>query len=411
MATLFLIIIYLAFISLGLPDSLLGVAWPLMQKDYGAPLDAAGWLFMIVAGGTIVSSLASGRLLNRFGTGKVTFVSCLMTAVALFGFSFSPSLLWLIICCIPLGLGAGSVDAGLNNYVAAHYKAHHMSWLHCFWGVGATMSPIIMSRFIDGNHSWRDGYLTVSIIQFALVVLLFLTLPLWDRIARNKPSKHTELVSEGESQLTELEETDTKPLRIKGVKLALLSFLFYCGVETTMGLWGASFLVNMKEISAATAASWVSLYYGGITAGRFITGFITFKISNKMLIRSGQFLALLGAILLCLPLPASISVAGFLMVGLGLAPIYPCMLHETPARFGHRHSQTIMGYQMAVAYTGSTFMPPILGFLATHTTIGIFPFYVSACAAAMLILSERLNIKLGLTVFRAARNRDTERTL
>jgi fucose permease len=390
MATFFLFIIYLAFISLGLPDSLLGTAWPVMQLDFEVPLETAGLLFMIIAAGTIVSSLASGAVINRYGTGKVTLVSCIMTAGALLGFAFSPSLVWLMICAIPLGLGGGAVDAGLNNYVAAHYKAHHMSWLHCFWGVGATLGPIIMAQFISGQNEWSDGYLTVAVIQFALVVILFFTLPLWKRVAKGSAplSEEPEGIVEG---VNEQSSEKIKPLQIKGVKLALVSFLFYCGVESTMGLWGSSFLVNVKDLPAATAAQWVSLFYAGITIGRLITGFITFKISNRILIRAGQITALVGAALMFLPLPPIFSLAGFMIVGLGLAPIYPCMLHETPVRFGKTHSQTIMGYQMAVAYTGSTFMPPVLGFLASYTTIGIFPTFIVVSAIVMFLFSERLN--------------------
>lgn len=392
MATFFLLIIYLAFISLGLPDSMLGSAWPVMQPDLQAPLETAGILFMIIASGTIVSSLVSGAILKRFGTGKVTLVSCIMTAAALLGFSFSPSLVWLIVCAIPLGLGAGTVDAGLNHYVAAHYKAHHMSWLHCFWGVGATLSPMIMARFISGESSWRGGYLAVSGIQFGLVVILFLTLPLWDRVAASRSTGSNENREDREGLNVEAGDEPRKPLQIKGVKLALVSFLFYCGAEATVGLWGSSFLVNVKGLSAATAAQWVSLYFAGITIGRFISGFITFKMSNKALIRSGQITALAGSVLLVLPLPSGFSLAGFMIIGLGLAPIYPCMLHETPVRFGKKHAQTIMGYQMAVAYTGSTLMPPLLGFLASRATIGIFPLYIIVSAAAMFLFSERLNV-------------------
>jgi fucose permease len=391
MATFFLIVIYLAFISLGLPDSMLGAAWPVMRQDYHAPLATAGLLSMTIAASTIVSSLASGTILKRFGTGKVTLVSCMMTAGALLGFAFSPSLVWLVIFAIPLGLGAGSVDTGLNSYVAAHYKAHHMSWLHCFWGVGATLGPIIMAHFISGQSIWKHGYLTVAAIQFALVVILLFTLPLWNRV-----SSHSNVASSVEQKdLIGLEEEQLSeprnPLQIKGVKLALATFLFYCGVEATMGLWGSSFLVNVKELPAAEAAQWVSLFYAGITIGRIITGFITFKMSNRMLIRGGQIIALTGAVLLILPFPTIFSITGFMIAGLGLAPIFPCMLHETPVRFGNKHSQTIIGYQMAVAYTGSTLMPPLLGFLASYSTIGIFPFFIVASAGAMFLFSERLN--------------------
>jgi fucose permease len=385
MAAFFLIIIYLAFISLGLPDSLLGVTWPVMQPEFRAPLETAGLLFMVVAGGTIVSSLASGALLKRFGTGKVAFVSSLMTAGALFGFYFSSSLVWLFLCAVPLGLGAGAIDAGLNNYVAAHYKAHHMNWLHCFWGVGATLGPVIMAQFIAGNNAWRSGYLAIAGIQFALVVILFLALPLWDRIAVNSTLPPLEESKEAENLHSE------KPLQIKGVKLTLIAFLFYCGAESAIGLWGSSFLVSNKELSIETAAKWVSLYYAGITAGRFITGFIALKVSNRTLIRAGQAAALTGAVLLLLPLPAVFSLAGFILVGLGLAPIFPGMLHETPSRFGRGQSQAIMGYQMAFAYMGSTFLPPLLGFMASQSTIAIFPFVIVGFIIAMFLSSEMLN--------------------
>jgi fucose permease len=392
MATCFLIIIYLAFISLGLPDSLLGVSWSLMQTEFGAPLETAGLLFMTIAAGTIISSFASGVVLNRFGTGIVTFFSCLMTAGALLGFHLSPSIFWLFICAIPLGLGAGAVDAGINNYVASHYKAHHMSWLHCFWGVGATLGPVIMAQFISGQQSWRSGYLAIAGLQFVLVVILFFSLPLWGKVGRTHSSNGTIELENTNSD--ELDQKNRKPMQIRGVKLALFAFLFYCGAEATMGLWGSSFLVNVKHLSVEMAAKWVSLYYAGITIGRFITGFITFKISNQTLIRMGQFIALVGAVLLFLPLPSTFSLAGFIMVGLGLAPLFPCMLQETPIRFGKKHSGTIMGYQMAVAYTGSTFLPPLLGFIAAQTTIGIFPFVIAGFIAIMLLCSEKLNALL-----------------
>jgi fucose permease len=407
MATIFLIIIYLAFISLGLPDSLLGASWPIMQKDFEAPLETAGVIFMVIAACTIVSSLISGTVLRRFGTGKVTLVSCIMTAGALLGFAVSPSLVWLMLCAIPLGIGGGSVDAGLNNYVAAHYKAHHMSWLHCFWGVGATLGPIIMAPFIAGQNEWRQGYFVVAGIQFVLVIILFVTLPLWKRAGKDGIEASPEEAEHAMIEENEEGDAPVKPLQVKGVKLGLLSFLFYCAVESTMGLWGASFLVNVKDMTAASAAQWVSLFYAGITIGRFITGFITFKISNRMLIRVGQTAAVIGAALMFLPLPTMFTLAGFMIVGLGLAPIYPCMLHETPERFGKKNSQTIMGYQMAVAYTGSTFMPPLLGFLAAFATIGIFPAYIVICALAMLLFSERLNAMLKKKRHTRANNRNS----
>jgi fucose permease len=393
MTTFFLLIIYMTFISLGLPDSLLGVAWPLIQSEYGSPFEAAGLVSMFIAGGTIVSSFASGAVHKHLSTGKIALVSCLMTALALLGFAFSPALIWLLLFAIPLGLGAGSVDAALNNYVATHYKAHHMSWLHCFWGIGATMGPIIMSQFIAVQNSWRGGYFTVSMIQLALAALLFFTLPLWNRMANEFHKSPMDIKVDQESAAVSSNKPvgKTNYLNIKGVKLSLVSFLFYSGVEITMGLWGSSFLINVKELSASSAAQWVSLYYGGITIGRLITGFVTLKLSNRLLIRIGQTIALAGVLLLLLPLPNIFSLIGFIMIGLGCAPIFPCMLHETPARFGKENSQAIMGYQMALAYTGSTFLPPILGVIAARTTIGLLPFFVLSYIIIMFISSEKIS--------------------
>ncbi|HWI63416.1 MAG TPA: MFS transporter [Symbiobacteriaceae bacterium] len=382
MATILLVIIYLAFISLGLPDSLLGAAWPVMRPNLGAPLGMAGVLSMTVTVGTILSSLVSGAVVKRLGTGRVTLISCFMTAAALLGYSYAPSIAWLIVCAIPLGLGAGSVDAALNHYVATRYQAHHMSWLHCFWGVGATTGPMIMAVFLSGDGSWRHGYLAVSGIQFTLVVLLAATLRFWGRPAAVESTASDTPVRSAGMGLP------------KGMTYALISFLLYCGVEATAGLWGSSYLVNMKGLLADDAARWVSIYYAGITIGRLVTGFITFKVSNRLLIRGGQLTALAGTLLLLLPLPTGFTLAGLLITGLGLAPIYPCMLHETPVRFGEEHAGRIMGYQMAVAYTGSTLMPPLLGLLAGLSTIGLFPVYVVVAAATMLLLTERLNVIL-----------------
>ncbi|MEK3836257.1 MFS transporter [Paenibacillus sp. FSL R7-0128] len=391
MATVFLIIIYLAFISLGLPDSMLGAAWPIIRLDFGAPVELAGLLSMIVVAGTIISSLASSVVLKRLGTGMVTFISVAVTALALLGFSYSSSVVWVALLALPLGLGAGSIDTGLNNYVATHYKAHHMSWLHCFWGIGAMLGPILMSRYIANGESWRMGFFAVSMIQFALVVVLFFSLPLWKRAGQGSRPQPQEMPEQAESLPAAASLAGSKVLRIPGVKLAMLTFLFYCGVEATVGLWGSSYLVNVKEVSPATAAGWVSLYYGGITAGRLITGFITFRFSNRTLIRGGLAISLAGALLLALPLPAICSLVAFILIGLGSAPIFPCMLHETPARFGAEHSQKIMGCQMALAYTGGAFLPPLLGWAAARSTFMILPPAMIGYIIVMIVSSEVIN--------------------
>jgi len=392
MATWFLIVIYLAFVSLGLPDSLLGSAWPVIWPEIGSSLGSAGLISMIIAGGTIVSSLASGRMIQRLGTGKITLFSCFLTAVSLLGFSIAPSMFWFIVLAIPLGLGAGSVDAALNHYVAENYNAHHMNWLHCFWGVGATMGPIIMATYMAGQHSWRGGYAAVAIIQAILVIILLVTLPLWKRVAAIRDSEDSEHTVQDKLREKKAESTlPTKVLRLRGVKPSLLAFLMYCGVETTVGLWGASYLVGTKNVTAEMAAGWISLYFGGITIGRLITGFITFKVHNRLLIRYGQLVTVAGGIILLLPFSASFSMLGFVLIGLGLAPIYPGLLHETPARFGKEHSAKLMGYQMAVAYSGTTLLPPLFGLLAAKTSTDVFPTVVLILLVLMLFSVETVN--------------------
>jgi fucose permease len=390
MATLLLLIIYTTFISLGLPDSLLGVTWPAMQPDFGVPVSFAGFVSMLISGGTIVSSLFSGRLLRRFGTGRVTAFSVLLTAVALLGFSLAPAFGWLLFLALPLGLGGGAVDSALNAYIAEHYESRHMSWLHCFWGIGAMTGPIIISRVIANHDSWRKGYLTVSIIQFVLVTLLFLSLPLWTR----KKARITGGMAESKEP-EERSETGhgnpLEPLNIRGVKIVLVSFLFYCGIESTVGLWGSSFLVKAKGLDVATTAVWISFFYASITAGRLVSGFLTMRVDNSRLIRAGELIILIGTVLLLLPLPSLAAMFGVILVGLGCAPIFPCMLHETPVRFGAGNAQTIMGLQMAVAYTGATFLPPLFGFLASVSTLALLPWFILCYIAAMLASSEKLN--------------------
>lgn len=386
--TLLLIIIYLSFISLGLPDSLLGSAWPSMYLRMGVPISYAGIISMIVAGGTIIASFFSEKIIRYLKTGKVTAISVLMTAVALFGFSISRNFIELCIWAVPLGLGAGSVDAALNNYVALHYKAKHMSWLHCFWGIGATTGPIIMSIFLQHGGAWNLGYLTISIIQFCLVAVLFISMPLWKKVV-------------DESALTEEAERPSlkfaELLKLPGAKPALVSFFCYCSVESTAGLWGSSFLVIVKGITAETAARWISLFYFGITFGRFLSGFITLKLNQRQMVRMGQAILACGVMLLFLPLGNLVLITGFFLVGLGCAPIYPSLLHETPVNFGSEYSQAIMGIQMACAYVGTTFMPPLFGMIAANITYKLFPAYLGILLLMMIVMVESLNKKVKIS--------------
>jgi fucose permease len=395
MATLLLIIIYIAFISLGLPDSLLGVSWPIIQSEIGVPLSFAGIVSMLITLGTVVSSLFSSRAIQKFGTGKVTLVSVMLTAAALVGFSAAPSFVWFLVAAIPLGIGGGAVDSGLNEFIAEHYESRHMSWLHCFWGIGALTGPLIMSSIITSDNSWRLGYETVSIIQAILVGILFFSLPLWKKIS-GKHSRISEVTIKNQD-LSQPQDQKHKsflyPLKIKGVKLASITFFFYGGVEYVMGLWGSTFLIRIKEIDPASAAVWISAYYGSITLGRFITGFITIKMGNRQLIRVGQLIVLSGIVLIFLPLPSFMTLAAIILIGLGCAPIFPCMLHETPVRFGREDAQSVMGFQMAASYIGVTILPPLFGFIAASTTLKLFPVFLFIFGIGMLLASEGIPIK------------------
>jgi len=385
---LLLIVIYLSFISLGLPDSLLGSAWPAMYASLNVPLHFAGIISMIVAGGTVVSSVFSERVIRRFGTGVVTLLSVFLTAAALIGISVSNSVIFIILCSVPLGLGAGSVDAALNNYIALYYKARHMSWLHCFWGIGASIGPLIMSFNLTNGNSWNSGYRTIGIIQFSLVFILFLSLPLWKK---NKTEKDT--VSEKEQTRTNSSPAFKEIFSVIGVKPALFAFFCYCALETVAGLWGASYLVIEKEMTPETAARWIALFYIGITAGRFISGFITMALNNRQMIRLGQIIIGCGIITLILPLENS-SLPGLFLIGLGCAPIYPSMLHETPQNFGREYSQAIMGIQMGSAYIGTTIMPPIFGWVTSFAGFKIFPVFIGLILAFNIIMIEIVNRKI-----------------
>lgn len=382
MFSLLLIIIYISFISLGLPDALLGSAWPSMYRELNVPVSYAGIISMIIAGGTIVSSLMSDRLIKKLGTGIVTSISVGLTAAALLGFSLSNSFLTLCICSVPYGLGAGSVDAALNNFVALHYKSRHMSWLHCFWGIGATLGPYIMGQCLTNGFRWNTGYNIIFVIQIILTVCLIFSLPLWKKAS---------------PAYTEESDADKNSISIQTVlktKIGLpilISFMCYCAIESTAGLWASSYMVMFKNISADLAASWASLFYIGITAGRLISGFVTFKLNDKNIVRAGQLLIVLGLILLMLPLNNAFTLVGLLTVGLGCAPIYPGLLHATPEHFGKESSQSAMGLQMASAYIGSTFIPPIFGIIASHISIGLYPVFMFVFIVCMTALLEYKN--------------------
>ena len=375
MFQLLLIIIYLSFISLGLPDSLLGSAWPTIYPQLDVPVSYAGIISMIVALGTIVSSLQSDRLTRRLGTGKVTAVSVAMTAVALWGFSVSNAFWQLCLWAVPYGLGAGSVDASLNNYVALHYKSKHMSWLHSFWGVGTIVSPFIMGYALT-NKTWNIGCRIVGALQLVIAILLLVTLPVWKV---NKVTEETEKKSVGL----------VGALKIKGVPFLLTGFFAYCAAETTAMQWASTYFVEVKGISAERAATFASLFYIGITVGRFISGFITDKLGDRRMIITGTAILLCGICCLFVPMNSYfLAAAAFVIIGLGCAPIYPCIIHSTPNNFGAENSGAIIGIQMASAYVGSTFIPPLFGLLGNAVSFKIMPFYLIFFFVLMITMIE-----------------------
>ncbi|RHF53586.1 MFS transporter [Mitsuokella multacida] len=381
MVHLLLAIIYIAFISLGLPDSLLGAAWPVMHEDLGAPLSYAGIISMIIAFGTVVSSLQSDRLTIWLGTGKVTAISVAMTAAALLGFSASSEFWMLCLWAIPYGLGAGGVDAALNNYVALHYRSWHMSWLHCMWGVGAATGPYIMGMALEMGTGWPAGYHIIAVMQVVLTIILFASLPLW------KERKDEVQADSGHKR---------KPLSLReifwipGAREILVAFFCYSAVEQTCGLWASSFLNLSKGISAEQAASFGAMFFIGITVGRAINGFFAMRMHDESMIRMGQVLILLGIVTVMLPAGDAVALAGLILIGLGCAPIYPCIIHSTPTHFGKDKSQAIIGVQMAAAYIGTMLMPPLFGILANHLSISLLPIYLLVLLAIMAFMHERL---------------------
>lgn len=382
MFQLLLAIIYLAFISLGLPDSLLGAAWPSMYPEFQVPVSYAGIISMVIALGTVISSLMSDRLTKRLGAGLVTAISVAMTALALFGFSFSHSFWVLILWSIPYGLGAGSVDAALNNYVALHYKSRHMSWLHCMWGVGASAGPYIMGFALSHGQNWNGGYRYIGILQVILTFILFISLPLWKKEKKDAASEF-DATSDHILTLREI-------FAIPGVKSVMLMFFCYSAIEQTSGLWASSYLVLHKGVAPETAATFASLFYIGITIGRAISGFITMKLNDTQMIRLGQGIILLGVLALFLPLGSTISLIGFILIGLGCAPIYPCIIHSTPDHFGADRSQAIIGVQMASAYVGTCLMPPVFGLIANNITVALLPAYLILFLVLLSVMHEIL---------------------
>lgn len=373
-STALLMMIYLSFISLGLPDSMLGSAWPAMNVSLNAPLWGAGLVQMLISFCTIISSLNSAKLIRRFGTGKLTAISVATTALALLGFSLAKNYAFLLLMAVPLGLGAGAVDAGLNNYVALHCEAKHMSWLHCFWGIGTIIGPMILSAVLRVGGSWATGYRAVGLIQCAVSALLFATLGMW---------KHGNIQQEehGAKALSVWEV-----LSLPGAKAGMVTFLCYCAVESTLGLWGATYISQVRGVDEATAASFGAMFYIGITVGRAISGFMAMKLLPKQMVRVGQALLALGCIFMMIPAGSTLSGIGLVVCGLGCAPIYPNIIQDTPVNYGTENSQAAIGVQMAFAYVGSTFLPSIFGALAGVGGYGLLPYFAIGICVLMTVL-------------------------
>lgn len=392
MATIFLLLVYVTFISLGLPDSLLGAAWPVMRTDFGAALDAAGAVSFVVTASTVTSSLISYKLVRRFGTAKVTAVSVLLTAVSLFLHARANSVWGLMLVSVPLGFGGGAVDSVLNNYISLYYKPRHMSWLHSFWGIGAFAGPVTMGLFLQNSANWRGGYRFIGAFQLFVGVLLFLALPMWKKQEKAQKS--------GLQALNAKEKPGENPgpknaaktqkgggvLAIPGVIFAILSFFVYCSIEITIGVWGSSFLVESRGFAPPLAATAVAVYFGGITIGRFLTGFLTFKFTGKQLIWAGTVIVILSGTLLFLHLKPVYIVAALFLLGMGCAPIYPCMIHKTPASFGAENSQKIIGLQTAGAFAGCTAMAPLVGLALARFGTGLLPGFILLFAGALVCL-------------------------
>lgn len=374
MATLLLIVIFIDFIGLGIPDSLFGAAWPAINSDFGLPISAANAVTVTMTVCSIISSLMSAKLTEKFSTSKIAAVSTALTAVGLFGFSISKNIYMMFFFTLFLGFGAGAIDAVLNNYVAVHYRASHMNFLHCFYGIGVTLSPYLMSLALK-NRSWQSGYHLAFIIQLVISIIAFASLPLWQKNGRLSES------SDKKSEKSSFAEL----IKLPGIKLTWLVFFGSCALEYVSGTWSSSFLVNSRGITVDRAALFVTVYYGGIAFGRFLSGIFSSKLKPQQIILIGTILIIPAIVLVSQPFIPNLIAVGMFLIGLGNGPLYPNMVHLTPIRFGAQRSQAVMGSQMAAAYIGILSMPTLTGFLAQKFSTDIFPYCLAVLYGIMLI--------------------------
>ena len=399
MAVVLLVVIYVAFVGLGVPDSLFGAAWPAMHVDLGIPVSWGSAVTMVTCCGTIVSSLSSAALISRFGTGRVTAVSTALTAAALVGFAVSPSFPWLCLLAIPLGLGAGAIDTALNNYVALHYRATHMNFLHCAYGVGITVSPFLMSTALTGG-TWRDGYLEAAAVQAAIMAATIAILPLWSRVGHKASGEQDGEPEVRAAGLLEL-------VRRRDIRLACLVFMASVAIEGICNTWCASYLVSARGMAAGAAAGMVTVYYVGVTAGRFLSGVLANRLSSKQLVGLGQVVTFAAVLVLLAPLPLAAAPVGLFLVGFGNSPLYPNMLHLTPRLFGRDLSQAVIGVQMAASYVGSLTLPPLFGLMAERMGFWLFP--VALLVLSVVVLAAFLGL-MALKGWRPRRARAASRS-
>lgn len=384
MATLLLIAIYISYIGLGIPDSLLGAAWPAIYTEFGLPVSGAGYVTMLISVCTAISSLVSARLVNRFSTRSITAASTALTAVALLGISFSPNIYWLCLFAIPMGFGAGAIDSTLNNYVALNYSATQMNFLHCFYGIGVSVSPYLMSLALRRSNMWRMGYRVAFYIQFAIMVIAFVTLPLWNKVKENRAE---------EEVFTPVTLSYKEMVKMPSVVMVWLCFMTSCAIESLCTTWGSTFLVNSKGMSADAAAEVVTLYYVGLTLGRFCSGLFARRIKPWGLIKIGEGIVLISIIMLMLPLPPSVAGISLFVTGFGIGPVFPNFTHLTPVNFGKEISQSIIGSQMALTYVSIMLTPVLFGEAAEKFSTDVFPYFALA-VFALLVFSTALLIRI-----------------
>ena len=380
MTGLLLIIIYLTYISLGLPDSMIGASWPAIMGEMGLGLQMMGFISIISTVGTILSSLFTTTLLKKLGTAKLTAFSIILTGISLLGYSFSSNFYFLLILTVPLGIGAGAIDSIINNYVAINFKPKHMNFLHSFWGVGVTVSPLILAGAINGGGTWRTGYLIVGIIQLSISAIVLLSIPLWKKAETNGASKID--VKESKSM--------KQAISVKGVVISALCFAFYCSVETTFSNYGNSYLVGAMGVTIEKGATAVSLFYLGITLGRISSGMVLSKIKSHTIVRLGEAVTVIGIILLAFGGNFTAKSIAYFLIGIGNAPIFPCIMNETPRRFGVEYSQSAISLQVAFAYLGGALMSPIFGFIGQSISVKLLPVYLMIFTILLIITYEVL---------------------